>query len=160
MGTRSGDLDPSVVTYIAKLRYHTPDEMDEILNKKSGVYGISEVSVDFRDIESEYAEGNHKAIMALENFAYNVAGYVAKYAVTMGGFDILTFTAGVGEKGPESREKICSYLKFLGVDIDLEQNKTRNQEVKISTDSSKVEVYVVPTNEELLIARNTLEKIK
>lgn len=154
MGTRSGDMDPSVVTYIAKLRHHTPEEMDEILNKKSGVYGISEVSVDFRDIEAEFAEGNHKAIMALENFAYQVAQTVAKYAVSMGGFDILTFTAGVGEKGPESREKICSYLKFLGVELDLEKNKIRNQELKISSENSKIEVHVIPTNEELLIARS------
>lgn len=159
MGTRSGDMDPSVVTYIAKSRYHTPEEMDEILNKKSGVYGISAVSVDFRDIEAEYADGNHKAIMALENFAYQVAQYIAKYAVSMGGFDILTFTAGVGEKGPESREKICSYLKFLGVELDLEKNKIRNQEIKISSENSKVEVHVIPTNEELLIARRTKELI-
>ena len=155
MGTRSGDLDPSVVTYIAKLRHHTPEEMDEILNKKSGVYGISEVSVDFRDIEAEAAEGDINAQMALENFAYNVAQYVAKYAVTMGGIDVLTFTAGVGEKDPMSREKICNYLKFLGVQLDYEKNKTRNQEVEISAEDSKVKIHVVPTNEELLIARET-----
>ena len=155
MGTRSGDLDPSVVTYIARLRNHTPEEMDEILNKKSGVYGISEVSVDFRDIESEADEGNEKAIMALENFAYLVAQYVAKYAVSMGGIDVLTFTAGVGEKGKRSRKQICDYLKFLGVDLDIEKNNTRNEEAKISTDNSKIAIYVVPTNEELLIARST-----
>ena len=155
MGTRSGDLDPSVVTYIAKIRNHTPNEMDEILNKKSGVYGISEVSVDFRDIEAEAAEGDKNAQMALENFAYNVAQYVAKYTVSMGGMDILTFTAGVGEKGPESRQKICDYLKFLGVKLDYEKNKIRNQEVEISAEDSKVKIHVVPTNEELLIARET-----
>lgn len=155
MGTRSGDLDPSVVTYIAKLRHHTPEEMDEILNKKSGVYGISEVSVDFRDIEAEAAEGDINAQMALENFAYNVAQYVAKYAVTMGGIDVLTFTAGVGEKDPASRQKICDYLKFLGVKLDYEKNKIRNQEVEISAEDSKVKIHVVPTNEELLIARET-----
>lgn len=160
MGTRSGDLDPSVVTYIARLRNHTPDEMEEILNKKSGVYGISEVSVDFRDIEAEASEGNNKAIMALENFAYLVAQYVAKYAVSMGGIDVLTFTAGVGEKGPMSREQICNYLKFLGVDLDIEKNKIRNEEVKISKPDSKITVYVVPTNEELLIARRTANLIK
>lgn len=157
MGTRSGDLDPSVVTYIAKYRNHTPEEMDEILNKKSGVYGISEVSVDFRDIEAEAADGDKNAQMALENFAYNVAQFVAKYAVSMGGIDVLTFTAGVGEKGPESRKKICDYLKFLGVEIDDEKNKIRNQEVEISADTSKVKIHVVPTNEELLIARRTKE---
>ena len=99
MGTRSGDLDPSVVTYIANYRNHTVEEMDEILNKKSGVYGISEVSVDFRDIEAEANDGDKNAKMALENFAYQVAQYVAKYMVSMGGVDVLTFTAGVGEKG-------------------------------------------------------------
>ena len=159
MGTRSGDLDPSVVTYIARLRNHTPEEMDEILNKKSGVYGISEVSVDFRDIEQEAAEGNQKAIIALENFAYLVAQYVAKYAVSMGGIDVLTFTAGVGEKGPISRKQICDYLKFLGVDLDEEKNKIRNEEVKISMPNSKIAVYVVPTNEELLIAKDTASLI-
>ena len=153
MGTRSGDIDPSVVTYIAKLRNHPPEEMDEILNKKSGIYGISEVSVDFRDIESEAAEGNKNAIMAIENFTYLVAQYVAKYAVSMGGVDVITFTAGIGEKGNLPRRKICEYLKFLGVDLDLEKNETRNEEKKISTDTSKIQVYVIPTNEELLIAR-------
>ena len=155
MGTRSGDIDPSVVTYIAKYRNHSPEEMDEILNKKSGIYGISEVSVDFRDIESEAKEGNEKAIMAIENFTYQVAQYVAKYAVSMGGVDVITFTAGIGEKGRLPRRKICEYLKFMGVDLDLEKNETKNEEVKISSDSSKIAVYVIPTNEELLIARNT-----
>ena len=159
MGTRSGDLDPSVVTYIAKYRNHTPEEMDEILNKKSGVYGISEISVDFRDIEAEANEGDRNAKMALENFAYNVAQFVAKYAVSMGGIDVLTFTAGVGEKGPLSRRQICDYLKFLGVQIDYEKNQIRNQEVEISSEDSKVKVYVVPTNEELLIARETKKLI-
>lgn len=159
MGTRSGDLDPSVVTYIAKYRNHTPEEMDEILNKKSGVYGISEISVDFRDIEAEANEGDRNAKMALENFAYNVAQFVAKYAVSMGGIDVLTFTAGVGEKGPLSRRQICDYLKFLGVQIDCEKNQIRNQEVEISSEDSKVKVYVVPTNEELLIARETKKLI-
>lgn len=155
MGTRSGDLDPSVVTYIARLRNHTPEEMDEILNKKSGVYGISEVSVDFRDIEQEASHGNKKAVMALENFAYLVAQYVAKYAVSMGGIDVITFTAGVGEKGPISRKQICDYLKFLGVDLDEEKNNIRGEELKISMPNSKIAVYVIPTNEELMIAKDT-----
>ena len=159
MGTRSGDIDPSVVTYIAKYRNHSPEEMDEILNKKSGIYGISEVSVDFRDIESEAKEGNEKAIMAIENFTYQVAQYIAKYAVSMGGVDVITFTAGIGEKGKHPRRKICEYLKFMGVDLDLEKNETQNEESKISSDSSKIAVYVIPTNEELLIARNTASLI-
>ena len=160
MGTRSGDLDPSVVTYIAKYRNHTTEEMDEILNKKSGVYGISEVSVDFRDIEAEAKDGDKNAKMALENFAYQVAQYVAKYAVSMGGFDVLTFTAGVGEKGPISRRQICDYLKFFGVKLDYEKNEIRNQEAEISAKDSKVRIFVIPTNEELLIARETAKLCK
>ena len=155
MGTRSGDLDPSVVTYIAKFRNHTPEEMDEILNKKSGVYGISEVSVDFRDIEAEANDGDKNAQMALDNFAYNVAQFVAKYAVSMGGIDVLTFTAGVGEKSPISRKKICDYLKFFGIELDYEKNEIRNQEVELTGNNSKVRIFAIPTNEELLIARET-----
>lgn len=155
MGTRSGDLDPSVVTYIAKIRNHTPEEMDEILNKKSGVYGISEVSVDFRDIEAEANDGDKNAQMALENFAYNVAQFIAKYAVSMGGIDVLTFTAGVGEKSSDERKRICNYLTFLGIELDNQKNEIRNQEAELSKDSSKVKIYAIPTNEELLIARKT-----
>lgn len=155
MGTRSGDLDPSVVTYIAKYRNHTVEEMDEILNKKSGVYGISEVSVDFRDIEAEAKEGDKNAQMALDNFAYSVAQYVAKYIVSMGGIDVLTFTAGVGEKGPISRRQICDYLKFFGVEVDYVKNEARNKEAIISSSKSKVKILVIPTNEELMIAKET-----
>ncbi len=160
MGTRSGDIDPSVVTYIAKYRKHTPDEMDEILNKKSGVYGISEISVDFRDIEAEAADGDRNALMALDRFAYNVAQYIAKYMVSMGGVDIISFTAGIGEKDAKERKKICDYLAFLGVKLDDERNTTFvNCEGKISADDSKIELYVVPTNEELLIARDVKSKM-
>ena len=160
MGTRSGDIDPSVVTYIAKYRNHTPDEMDEILNKKSGVYGISEVSVDFRDIEAEAAEGNKNALMALDAFAYNVAQFIAKYMVSMGGADIITFTAGIGEKDAKERKKICDYLAFLGVKLDEEANDTFvNCEGKISAADSSVGMFVIPTNEELLIARDVKAKM-
>lgn len=160
MGTRSGDLDPSVVTYIAKLRNHTPDEMDEILNKKSGVYGISEVSVDFRDIEAEALEDNKNAIMALDAFAYNVAQFIVKYMVSMGGVDIITFTAGIGEKDAKERKKICDYLAFLGVKLNEEANNMYvNCEGKISTSDSSIELYVVPTDEEMLIARDVKSKM-
>ena len=160
MGTRSGDIDPSVVTYIAKYRNHTPDEMDEILNKKSGVYGISEISVDFRDIEAEAADGDKNALLALERFAYDVAQFIAKYMVSMGGVDIITFTAGIGEKDAKERKKICKYLEFLGVKLDEEKNNTYvNCEGKISADDSTIELYVVPTNEELLIARAVKSKM-
>lgn len=160
MGTRSGDLDPSVVTYIAKLRNHTPDEMDEILNKKSGVYGISEVSVDFRDIEAEALEDNKNAIMALDAFAYNVAQFIVKYMVSMGGVDIITFTAGIGEKDAKERKKICDYLAFLGVKLNEETNNMYvNCEGKISASDSSIELYVVPTDEEMLIARDVKSKM-
>ena len=160
MGTRSGDLDPSVVTYIAKLRNHTPDEMDEILNKKSGVYGISEVSVDFRDIEAEALEDNKNAIMALDAFAYNVAQFIVKYMVSMGGVDIITFTAGIGEKDAKERKKICNYLAFLGVKLNEEANNMYvNCEGKISASDSSIELYVVPTDEEMLIARDVKSKM-
>ena len=161
MGTRSGDLDPSVVTYIAKYRNHTPDEMDEILNKKSGTYGISEVSVDFRDIEAEAANGVKNALMAVDNYSYIIAQYIAKYMVSMGGVDIITFTAGIGEKDAKERARICEYLKCFGVVLDDKLNfETVNNEGKISAENSAIEVYVVPTNEELLIARATQSFIK
>ena len=154
MGTRSGDLDPSVVTYLMKKENLTPQEMEDILNKKSGVYGMSRgVSVDFRDIENEALAGGTHAQMALDIYHYLTASYVAKCAVAMGGIDVLTFTAGVGEKGPISRKAICDQLEFFGVKIDDEKNKIRGEEVEISAEDSKVKVYVVPTNEELMIAR-------
>ena len=155
MGTRSGDLDPSVVTYIMKKENLTPDEMDEILNKKSGVFGVSEVSVDFRDIEAEAQRGDHNAILAMKIFIYDVAQTIAKYAVAMQGIDVITFTAGVGEKGIEDREYICNSLACFGVKIDKELNNGKNIERKVSTDDSKIEVWVVPTDEELLIAEDT-----
>ena len=156
MGTRSGDLDPSVVTYLIKKENLSPDEMEKILNKKSGAYGISMVSMDFRDIEQDAASGGHHAKLALDNFHYLAASYIAKCIVAMNGVDIITFTAGVGEKGPETREEICKYFKFLGLEIDKEYNKKiRGKEAKISTPNSKIDVYIVPTNEELMIARQT-----
>ena len=156
MVTRSGDLDPSVVTYLMKKEKLTPQEMEDILNKKSGVYGMSRgISVDFRDIENEALAGGTHAQMALDIYHYLTASYVAKCAVAMGGIDVLTFTAGVGEKGPISRKAICEQLEFFGVKIDEEKNKIRGEEVEISTEDSKVKVYVVPTNEELMIARET-----
>ena len=156
MGTRSGDLDPSVVTYIMKKENLTPDKMEEILNKKSGVYGMSRgVSVDFRDIENEALAGGTHAKMALDIYHYLTASYVAKCAVAMGGIDVLTFTAGVGEKGPLSRKAICDQLEFFGVKLDDEKNKIRGEEAEISSSDSKVKVYVVPTNEELMIAKET-----
>lgn len=155
MGTRSGDLDPSVVTYIMKKENLSAQEMENILNKQSGVFGISEVSVDFRDVENEALAGGNKANLALDVYHYLTASYVAKCAVAMGGIDVLTFTAGVGEKGPISRKAICEQLGFFGVKIDEIKNNFKGEEREISAEDSKVRVFVVPTNEELMIARET-----
>ncbi len=160
MGTRSGDLDPSVVTYIMKKENLSAQEIEDILNKQSGAFGVSEVSVDFRDIENEAISGGKQAILALDIYHYLIASYIAKCAVAMSGIDVITFTAGVGEKGPISRKAICDYLKIFGVKLDEEKNKIRGEEVKISSDDSKIDVYVVPTNEELMIARETLKFVK
>lgn len=160
MGTRSGDLDPSILTYLMKKENLSADEIEEILNKESGVYGVSSVSVDFRDIEIEALAGGYHAQLALDVFHYSVASYVAKCMVAMGGTDIITFTAGVGEKGPISRKAICDQLGVFGVKLDEEKNKIRGEEVKISSNESKISVYVVPTNEELMIAKETLRLIK
>ncbi|MBQ2938150.1 MAG: acetate kinase [Clostridia bacterium] len=159
MGTRSGDLDPSVITYIMKKENLTAQEIEDILNKQSGVYGISRVSVDFRDIENEALAGGTSAQLALDVYHYDVASYVAKCAVAMGGIDVLTFTAGVGEKGPISRKAICEQLEFFGIKIDDEKNQVRGEEAEISAEDSEVKVYVVPTNEELMIARETLKNV-
>ena len=159
MGTRSGDLDPSVITYIMKKENLTPEQMENILNKQSGVFGISRVSVDFRDIENEALAGGTHAQLALDVYHYLTASYVAKCAVAMGRIDVLTFTAGVGEKGPISRKAICEQLQFFGVKIDDEKNAIRGEEVEISAEDSKVKVFVVPTNEELMIARETLKQV-
>lgn len=160
MGTRSGDLDPSVVTYIMKKENLSPDEMEKILNKQSGVFGISQVSVDFRDIENDAAAGGTHAQLALDDFHYQVASYVSRCIVAMNGIDVLTFTAGVGEKGELSREAICNYFEFMGLKINKEYNRTlKGVETEISTKDSKIKVFIIPTNEELMIARQTLKTI-
>ena len=160
MGSRSGDLDPSVVTYIMNKEKLTPEKMEERLNKESGVYGISNVSLDFRDIEIEAQSGGTHAKLALDVFHDSVASYIAKCMVAMNGMDVLTFTAGVGEKGQDSRQEICNRLKVFGVELDNEINQaSKGKEAKISSKNSKVEVYAIPTNEELMIARETLKII-
>ena len=156
MGSRSGDLDPSVVTFIMKKENMTPEEADTMLNKKSGLLGISGVSSDNRDIENAVAEGNEMAQLALDHYHYQIAAYIAKCAVAMNGVDVITFTAGVGERGRDSRKAICEKLAFMGVKIDEKANQDAFAvEAKISAEDSKVLVYVVPTNEELMIARET-----
>ena len=155
MCARSGDLDPSIVTFLMRKEGLTPDEMDAILNKESGVLGISGVSPDFRDIEKEADEGNERAVLARKAYCYLVAQYIAKYGVSMQGIDVIAFTAGIGENQINIRKMICENLEWLGVKIDLEKNNCRGEEVEISTPDSKIKVWVVPTNEELVIARDT-----
>ena len=156
MGTRSGNLDPAILQFIMNKYGYTADEMLNILNKKSGVLGISGVGSDFRDLEKAAKEGNERAQLALDKFAYEVRKYIGSYAAAMGGVDIITFTAGIGENGPDMRESICRGLEFLGVRVDHEKNQVRGKETDISAADSTVKVYVIPTNEELMIARDTL----
>ena len=158
MGTRSGDLDPSIVTFLNKKENISPDEIERILNYESGIFGVSGASVDFRDVENEALLGDHRSQLAMNIFLTQVTQTIASYIVTMGGIDVLTFTAGVGEKGFEDREEICKKLAFLGLKLDIEKNKSKNIEDRISLEDSKIDVWVVPTNEELMIARDT-EKI-
>ena len=160
MGSRSGDLDPSIVTYIMEKENMTPEDMNTMLNKESGLLGISGISSDNRDIEMELAQGNEMAKLALDNYHYLIACYIARCVVAMNGVDVITFTAGVGERGPMSRKAICKKLEFLGVKIDEESNQVKAEEKEISTPDSKVKVYVVPTNEELMIARETMNLVK
>ncbi len=160
MGSRSGDVDPSVLTYLMDKEKISPSEMNTILNKKSGKLGLSGVSIDDRDIEAAAKEGNKRAELAIDNFVYQVVGYIGRFVAQMKGVDVITFEAGIGENGIDVRKEICDYLGYLGVKIDEEKNNCRGKEVEISTPDSKVKVYVVPTNEELMIARETMELVK
>ena len=161
MGTRSGDLDPAVLQFICNHENIDVNEMLNILNKKSGVLGMSGVSSDFRDVREAADAGNERAIMALDAYRYRVAKYIGSYTAAMNGVDAITFTAGVGENDTQMREEICEYLGYLGVKIDSEKNaQARGKEEEISTPDSKVKVYVIPTNEELAIARETLDLVK
>lgn len=159
MGSRSGDIDPSIVTFLMEKEGLSAKEMDNILNKKSGKLGLSGISADDRDIEKEIPNGNKRAKLAIDNFVYQVVGYIGRFAAQMNGVDVITFAGGVGENGIDVREQICEYLKFLGVEINKEANNCRGKEVEISTPDSKVKVFVIPTNEELMIARDTKELI-
>ena len=160
MVTRSGDLDPSVLTYIMKKENISAEEMENILNKKSGVMGISGLAPDFRVIENASNEGDKRAKIAMENFKYSVAGYIAKYAAAMDGIDYIIFTGGVGENQINIRKGICKKLKFMGVEIDEDLNNVRGEEKEISKPESKVKVFVVPTNEELMIAKETKKLVE
>ncbi len=156
MGTRSGDVDPAVLQFVMNKEGKDINEMLNILNKKSGVYGMTNgISSDFRDIEKAKAEGNHLAEVALDAFIYRVAKYIGAYTAAMNGVDAIAFTAGVGENDKAGRKAICSYLGYLGVEIDDEANDIRGEERVISSANSKVKVMLIPTNEELAIARET-----
>ena len=157
MGSRTGTLDPSVVTFIMEKEHLTPSEMDQILNKKSGLLGISGVSSDDRDVTKAAAEGNERAQLAHDILEYQISKFIGGYLVALGGCDAIVFTAGVGENQAHHREVVCEYLSFLGVKLDpaLNAEMVRGKEGKISTPDSSMEVYVIPTNEELVIARDT-----
>ena len=160
MVTRSGDLDPSVVTFLMKKEGWTAEEAENMLNKKSGVQGISGLAPDFREIEAASYGDNERAEIAIEKFKYEIASYIAKYAVAMNGVDYIVFTGGVGENQINIRRGICEKLEFMGVKIDVEANNVRGEEKEISAPDSKVKVYLVPTNEELMIAKETTRLIK
>ena len=159
MVTRSGDIDPSVVTFLMKKENMSAEEVENVLNKKSGVQGISGLAPDFREIESASYGDNERAAIAIEKFKYEIAGYIAKYAVAMNGIDYIIFTGGVGENQINIRRGICEKLEFMGVKVDADSNNMRGEEKEISTADSKVKVYVVPTNEELMIAKETARLI-
>ena len=160
MGTRSGDMDPAICDFICQKEGLTSAEMNTVLNKKSGVLGMSGVSSDFRDVEAAANEGNHQAAAALDAFYYRVAKYIGAYTAAMNGVDVVAFTAGVGENNIGGRVEICKYLGYLGTEIDLDKNNVRGEERIISKDGSKVTLMAIPTNEELAIARQTLALVK
>lgn len=159
MGTRSGDLDPTVMTFLMNEKGYSADEMNQILNKKSGVLGVSGISSDFRDLEEEAEKGNDRAQLALDMFIERVKRYIGGYMAELGHVDAICFAGGIGENSSSMRKEILNTFEELGVKLDLEKNNTR-EEALISDDDSKVKVYVVPTNEELMIARDTLDLAK
>lgn len=156
MGTRCGSVDPSAVDYVEKKMGFTPDQMTEYMNKKSGFLGLSGIGSDNRDIQAAASEGNDRALIVSEIFAYQIKKYIGSYTAVMNGLDAVIFTGGIGENAPEVRAAACSNLDILGIHIDAEKNLCRGILKEISTDDSKTKVYVIPTNEELLIARDTL----
>ncbi|MGN0430905.1 MAG: acetate/propionate family kinase [Lachnospiraceae bacterium] len=162
MGTRSGDIDPAIIEFIAHKEGKSIDEIMNILNKKSGVLGLSgNLSSDFRDIEAGYEKGNDKAVLAMETFAYRVAKYIGAYTAAMNGVDVICFTAGVGENGSFVRRLICdNYLGYLGITLDEEANNKRGLDIAITTPDSRTTVMVIPTNEELAIARETYALVR
>ncbi len=157
MGTRCGDLDPAVIPYLMDKENLTIDQISNVLYKRSGLFGISGVSSDMRDIEKEMAAGNSRAAAAIEVFAHAVKRFIGTYTAVMGGVDAIVFTAGIGENAIDVRKMVCQDLEYLGTRLDEEKNRVRGIEQEISTEGSKVKLYVIPTNEELMIARDTRE---
>ena len=160
MGTRSGDIDPAIIEYVAQKENLSLSDMMNVLNKKSGVLGLSQVSSDFRDLDDARDAGNEQAALTLDIFRYRVAKYVGSYAAAMGGVDAIVFTAGLGENDALTREGVCSYLGFMGVEFDKDANNFRGEERIISKPESRVKVLCIPTNEELMIARDTVALLK
>ncbi len=160
MGTRSGDIDPAIMEYIAKKEHLDIEGVMDVLNKKSGVQGLSQISSDFRDLTAAADAGDQRAIDALEVFCYRVAKYIGSYAAAMNGVDAIAFTAGIGENTPTVRAAVCSYLGYLGVELDPELNQQRGEDLVISTPASKVKICIIPTNEELAICRETVALVK
>jgi acetate kinase len=159
MGTRCGDIDPAIIPFIMDKENISASEMDTILNKESGLYGVSGVSSDSRDVEEAAENGNHQAEVALKIFNYRVKKYIGAYAAAMGGIDALVFTAGIGENAIDTREEILEGLEFLGIKVDKKANDCRGKEQFITTDDSSVKAMVIPTNEELVIAKDTMELV-
>ncbi len=161
MGTRSGDIDPAIIEYIAHKENKSIDEVMTVLNKKSGVLGLSDnLSSDFRDLEKSYVAGEDRGLRTIQAFSYRVAKYIGAYTAAMNGVDVICFTAGVGENSPLVRSLACERLGYLGIALDQEKNKMRGEELEISTPDSAVRVMVIPTNEELAIARETAALVK
>ncbi|MBP2026980.1 acetate kinase [Acetoanaerobium pronyense] len=157
MGTRCGDIDPAIVTFLMEKENLSISQINDVMNKKSGVLGISGVSSDFRDIEQAAADNNERAKVALETYYKTVKKYIGSYMAEMGSLDAIIFTAGLGENSSEARAEICKDMQALGIEVDSERNNVRGKEQIISSDASKIKVLVIPTNEELMIARETLE---
>ena len=160
MGTRSGDIDPSLLPPVMEAENKDINAIINDLNKNSGVLGLSGISSDMRDLEDAYNKGNERAILTMNKYARRITDYIAQYYVLLGGADVIAFTAGVGENSPLVRKLVCDNLACLGIKIDEEKNQVRGKQTLISTEDSKVKVYVIPTDEELMIARDTLELIK
>jgi acetate kinase len=160
MGTRAGNIDAAAVLYIMKNKHFTTEEMDAYLNKKSGILGVFGESSDCRDLDAAYKEGNERATLAMNMLCYKITQYIGNYAAVLGGVDALCFTGGIGENDAFIRAKVCEGLEFMGIEIDAEKNKARGKLALVSKDSAKASVYVIPTNEELMIARETLELTK